>query len=161
MKSYILIILLFISLSIIAQNNTDYLKSIDTIQLTNFNPTALVSFEFRDAKISISKKEFLQELYKHRKDFLDSISRKEPDNPYSYHNNALKTIDSINNFVLRNENLKDVIISLNRTCSQIGIDLFMRFDKFIDNSRCKIFDKNGIKQNIIIRKTMVEYWVII
>ncbi len=158
MKKHIIILFYLFSISIVAQNDNDILKSIDTIQLSKFSPKSVISFEFRNAKISISQTDFLLELNEHRKEFKDSLARHNIKYKNYYFENAVTAIDSINNLVSNKSKSKEIIISSNRTCSQVGIDLFMRFDKYIDNKSCAIFDKIGKSQTSIIKKTIVENW---
>jgi hypothetical protein len=144
-------------ISCFAQNYTEKTLKIDTLKLGTFNEKNVMGYEIENAIIYISAKKYLTGLidsHNTYKDLMKDID--ENDESYKDYKQSYKFIDSIKIAVENGIKKNDTIRLSNKLFEKETLNGLADFRTYINKSDCAIFDLNGIRQYIIIRKTILE-----
>ena len=156
MKAIWLVILMFFSVTLYSQDSDVIIQSVDTIELRDFHEKKVVLYEFENAKICIKAQDYLDGIKvfhdRYRK-WADESNKGTPGYKWTLKNyEVIKTVfESVQNGIL----FSDTVIVSFKEFEETQMSGLIDFDKFIDSSKCAIFDENGIRVFKLIKKKVL------
>ena len=128
---------------------------VDTLALGEFIHNKIVRYSISNAKICISTKEFLDDIevfHQRYKNLLLSSNKRRLYSDHDKITRLFRFIDSVYQIIQFEMNTKDTIDISQKLFTNHGLGCLVKFENFIENNKCAIYDENGIRQYKIIRK---------
>lgn len=156
----IIVIIVMILMCKISFSQSDARKldtlAIDTLHLGQFTAKKMISFKYNSVTFWVEYKDYLTSIKVYWKRYKEGMkgaksakAKGEYINP-DYEQRWL-LIDSVYNTIQKQSKVQDTIYLTQAVFDKVGIGPLIKFDKFIENGHCIIFDHNNIRQSIIIR----------